>query len=325
MGVVGAIGLFASIIFHEFSHSLVARRYGIPIKSITLFIFGGVAEMTDEPHEPHAEFYMAIAGPLASFFLAAMFMLLAAVAEDAALPVVVHSVLQYLGWVNGMLAVFNMVPAFPLDGGRVLRAVLWHRSGNLQEATKRAASIGSQFGLGFMFLGIFAFVTGSVIGGIWWFLIGVFMRTASASSYKQALMRNVLEGEPVSRFMGTDPICVSPDMSVRQLLENYFYHHHHKLFPVLADGQLLGQVTAINIKGVPAAQWDEVTVAEITEPVSLTNTIGVDEDAMQALSRMNRTQRSRLMVISPDQQLVGILTLKDMLDLFQLKVDLEEK
>lgn len=323
MGIAGAAGLFLSIIFHEFSHALVARRYDIPIEGITLFIFGGVAEMTREPGTPRAEFRMAIAGPIASMILSAGFLATHILSVAYAWPVPAQGVLQYLGWINGILALFNLVPAFPLDGGRVLRAALWHKTRDLRQATKTAARIGSRFGLAFMIGGGFLFITGNIIGGIWWFLIGQFIRSASMVSVQQVIIRKALEGEPVWRFMRPHPISVPPSTTVRQFVEEYVYKHHHKLFPVTEGDQLLGQVGIPQVKTVKRADWDRTRVAEIAIHCTRDNTVMADEDAMEALSRMRKKGQSRLLVIAHDGHLAGILTLKDMLELFALKFDLE--
>lgn len=323
MGIAGAAGLFLSIIFHEFSHALVARRYDIPIEGITLFIFGGVAEMTREPGTPRAEFRMAIAGPIASMMLAAGFLAAHFVSVTYVWPVPAQGVLQYLGWINGILALFNLLPAFPLDGGRVLRAALWQKKRDLGEATRIAARIGARFGLAFMIMGGLFFVSGNIIGGIWWFLIGQFIRSASMTSVQQVMIRKALEGEPVWRFMRPNPISVPPATTIRQFVEDYVYRHHHKLFPVTEGDQLLGQVGIPQIKRIKRADWNRTRVADIAIQCTPDNTIMADADAMEALARMQKKGQSRWLVIARDGRLAGILTLKDMLELFALKLDLE--
>lgn len=323
MGLAGAIGLFLSIIFHEFSHSLVARKYDIPIEGITLFIFGGVAEMTKEPGTPKAEFRMAIAGPIASLILSAGFLAAHGVAVASGWPEPIQGVLEYLGWINGILVLFNLMPAFPLDGGRVLRAALWHKTHDLRQATRRAARIGSHFGLAFMIGGGFLFITGNIIGGIWWFLIGQFIRNASAMSMQQIAVRRALEGEPVWRFMRPNPVSVPPSISVREFVEDFVYQHHHKLFPVAEDDRLLGQVGVEQVKRLDPASWEYTSVADIAVKCTPDNTVMADEDAMEALSQMRKERRSRMLVVARDGSLAGILTLKDMMELFALKFDLE--
>ncbi|MEE8258894.1 MAG: site-2 protease family protein, partial [Sphingomonadales bacterium] len=273
MAGLGALGLFISIILHEFSHSIVARKYDIPISGITLFVFGGVAEMEKEPDYPKAEFMMAIAGPIASMGLAVIFWWLGVFAGASGWPIPVEGVLKYLGLINGILAVFNMVPAFPLDGGRILRSILWHKMGDLRKATQIASKYGARFGLAFMIAGGFFFLTGNLIGGIWWVLIGIFIRNASSMSYRQVVLRKTLEGEVVSRFMKADPVTVPSTLPIRNLIEEYFYRHHHTLFPVTKCGRLFGIVDLNDVKKVKPADWDRVTVEKIARPVTEENSV----------------------------------------------------
>jgi len=320
-GVFGALGLFGSIVFHEMCHSLVARKYGLPIKGITLFIFGGVAEMEDEPQNPKTEFLMAAAGPASSVLLALILHGLSTVTEGT-WPVVVNGVISYLGWINGTLAVFNLLPAFPLDGGRVLRSALWRYKGNLNWATRVASRIGSGFGFGMIFLGILSLLRGNFIGGVWWFVIGMFLRNASQMSYQQLVLRKSLEGVRVARFMKREPITVSPSTSIEELVKNYIYHYHFKTYPVVEGNHLKGVVTIRQVKQVPPEEWPARTVGEIAEECTADNTIGPEADATKALEQMNRMEVSRLLVVDHGK-LVGILTLKDMLTFLSLRADLQ--
>ena len=323
MGTVGAIGLFLSIVFHEMAHSLVARRFGMPIKGITLFLFGGVAEMKGEPPSAKAEFMMALAGPLSSIILAAVFYGLSQIAKNAGWPEPVYGVIRYLAWINAILAAFNLIPAFPLDGGRMLRAALWGWKKNLRWATRVAAGIGSGFGLFLIFMGILQFFGGNFIGGMWWFFIGMFLRNAAQTSYTQLLVRKVLEGEPVERFMKKDPVTVPPSTTVEELVEDFIYRYQFKLFPVVEEGgQLRGCVTMKQVKDIPRQEWQTKTVGEIAVACSPQNSIDAKADALEALALMNRTGSSRLMV-TEGNRLVGVISLKDMMKFFELKVELE--
>jgi Zn-dependent protease len=321
MGVCGALGLFGSIVFHELCHSLVARRYGLLIKGITLFIFGGVAEMEDEPQNPKTEFLMAAAGPASSVLLSLIFHALSMATENA-WPTVVNGVISYLGWINGTLAIFNLLPAFPLDGGRVLRSALWKYKGDLRWATLVASRTGSLFGFGMIFLGILSLLRGNFIGGVWWFVIGMFLRNASQMSYQQLVLRKSLEGVRVARFMKGDPITVSPSTSVEELVNNYIYRHHFKMYPVVERNRLKGVVTINQVKQVAREEWPSRTVGELAEQCTVDNTIGPEADATKALEQMNRLGVSRLLVVD-DGRLVGILTLKDMLTFLSLRVDVQ--
>jgi len=323
MGVAGIVGLFASIVLHELSHSLVARHYGVPMKGITLFIFGGVAEMEREPANPKAKFLMAIAGPIASLFIALACFGSYLLAQAVGWPVEIQGVAGYLAWLNSALAVFNLVPAFPLDGGRVLRSALWRWKENLRWATRITSQIGSGFGLALIFLGLLIFIGGNVIGGMWWILIGLFLRGAAGMSYRQLQIRQALEGEQVSRFMNTDPVTVPAGTAVECLVEDYIYKYHFKMFPVLNEAdKLIGCVTTHQVKALDRNQWPERSVGEITLSCSEKNSVPPDADAIKVLTKMNREGFSRLMVVK-DKQLVGIITLKDLLGFLAAKIELE--
>jgi Zn-dependent protease/CBS domain-containing protein len=323
MGAAGMLGLFLSIILHELSHSLVARRFGMPIKGITLFIFGGVAEMEDEPPSAKAEFWMAIAGPIASVIIAVVCLGVAASGESLGLPLPVIAVLDWVGFINGVVVLFNLVPAFPLDGGRVLRAILWHFMSNIRKATKITASIGSGFGMFLIFMGILSLFSGNVIGGLWSALIGMFLRGAAAMSYQQLIIRRALEGETVRRFMNDSPITVSPDTTVSELVEDFIYKFHFKMFPVVEHGSLHGCVTFRDVKKIERSEWDHKTVRDIAEECSEANTVDIDADAMKVLSQLSRTGASRAMV-TENGTLAGIISLKDLLSFLSMKIELEE-
>lgn len=323
MGVVGALGLFISIVAHEFCHSLVARKFGMPMKGITLFIFGGVAEMGDEPPTAKAEFSMAIVGPLSSIAIAVIFYLIYRWGESVGWNPPVNVVLKYIAYINAILAAFNLLPAFPLDGGRVLRSILWGVKGNLRWATRVSSSIGSAFGIGLIVLGIFQFIGGNVIGGLWMFLIGMFLRSAAQMSYQQLLVRKALEGEKVRRFMNTNPVAVQDSITVEQLVEDYIYKYHYKMFPVMSGDKLAGCITTRQVKEIPREAWGRETIREAASQCSPENTISPDTDAIKALAMMTQTGVSRMLVVD-NGRLVGIVTLKDLLDFFSLKVELEE-
>lgn len=322
MGIFGALGLFASIVVHEFSHSIVARRNGLPMKGITLFVFGGVAEMEAEPPDPRTEFLMAIAGPLASVAIGVVFYVIGAAAATS-LPLEVVTVLNYLAEINWLLAIFNMIPAFPLDGGRVLRALLWQRSGNLVRATRIAAFAGSIFGALLMAGGLLQLFYGNFVGAVWWFLLGMFLRSVSAASYQRVLMQSVLEGEPVRRFMNPNPVTVTPDMSVQDLVENYVYKYHHKMFPVVTDSQqLVGCVSTEQVKQVPRNEWNRHSLREITQACSPQNTVTPDTNAANVLSIMSR-EGDRGLIVVDNNRVVAFVSPQDLLHFLSAKLELE--
>jgi Zn-dependent protease/CBS domain-containing protein len=322
MGIIGAVGLFFSIIAHEFCHSLVARKSGMPMKGITLFIFGGVAEMGEEPPSAKAEFLIAVVGPLSSIAIAGIFYAIYRLGTAIDWSEAINGVVAYLAMINGLLAAFNLVPAFPLDGGRILRSALWGWKGNLRWATRISSTIGGGFGIFLIIIGFVRILSGNFIGGMWLGLIGLFIQGAAKMSYQQLITRRALEGEPLKRFMETNPITVPESITVDQLVEDYIYRYHFKMFPVVNSRRLVGCITTKEIKEIPREDWNRKTVGEIANRCSGENTIEPDADAVRALSAMRRNNASRLMVVEGDR-LVGIIALKDMLEFLNLKVELD--
>jgi Zn-dependent protease/predicted transcriptional regulator len=322
MGIFGALGLFGSIVVHELSHSIVARRNGLAMKGITLFVFGGVAEMEGEPQNPKTEFLMAIAGPLASAAIGFVFYAIG-LAAATAWPVEVLAVVNYLASINWLLAAFNLIPAFPLDGGRVLRAALWQRTGNLVRATRIAAFAGSIFGALLIAGGIFQLFSGYFVGAVWWFLLGMFLRGISTASYQRVLMQSVLEGEPVRRFMNPNPVTVKPDISVQELVDDYIYKYHHKMFPVVTDSQqLVGCVSTEQVKELPRSEWSRHSLQEIAKACSPQNTISPDTDAAKVLSIMSRAGDRGLIVVD-NNRVVAFVSHQDLLHFLSTKLELE--
>ncbi len=321
MGVFGALGLFASIIFHEFWHSYIARRFGLPMKGITLFIFGGVAEMEEEPQRPGVEFWVAIAGPIASVVLGAFFYLVYQWGEG--FPVPVGAVLGYLAFINWLLAAFNMVPAFPLDGGRILRSALWRWKGDLRWATHKASRFGATFGFVLIALGLISLFAGNLIGGFWYIILGLFLRAAAQMAYKQVLLRETFEEVPVRKLMIQDPVTVTPEVTLKELVEEYIYRYHFKMFPVVGrDGRLIGCVSTRTVKSVPKEEWSYRSVQSLIGSCGEGNTISPDKTVNDALASMNRSGNSRMMVVE-NGALIGIIALKDILGALSARLDLE--
>jgi Zn-dependent protease len=323
MGVLGAIGLFASVVLHELAHSVVGRRLGMHIKGITLFAFGGAAELGDEPKTPRTEFLMAIAGPVMSVLLAGAFYLLAGALLFVGAPEPIVAVLGYLVGINLILAAFNMAPAFPLDGGRVLRAALWAWRRDVAWATRVASLIGGGFGLFLVFLGIVSAIYGNLIGGMWLVLIGLFVRAAATASYQRLLARRMLEGVPVRALMRKDPITVSPRLPVAEFVESYLLGRSLKRLPVVDErGRPTGCVGVDEVKGVPPEERAGCSVGDIQAPIAADGTIAPEAAAEQALEQMQRGGQGRLYVIEGGR-LVGVLTLRDLLQYLSLKSELQ--
>lgn len=325
MGIAAAVGIFFSIVFHELSHSLVARFYGMEIRGITLFLFGGVAEMDREPPSPKSELLMAIAGPIASVILAVLFFATASVSGRAGLAVPVVGVAETLAAINVWVAVFNLVPAFPLDGGRVLRAVLWQKKHDLRSATEQATRMGRGFGVALMFLGILRLAGGDVIGGMWWFLVGAFLRMAAMSSYRQMLIDETIRDRPVADFMRRNPVTVSPALPVDRWLSDYVYQQYFKMYPVVDGDELRGCIGIDAIKSLPVADRAHTTVGELMQSCSPDNTVPAGASTARLLREMvKRGTPTRYMVVD-EGRLVGVISLKDLLDLVSLRMEIEPR
>jgi Zn-dependent protease/predicted transcriptional regulator len=322
MGIIGALGLFISIIIHEFSHSLVARKYGLNIKGITLFIFGGVAEMKDEPDNPKTEFLMAIAGPIASLVLSLLFGLLYQTASVNELPVPLIGILGYLSTINLLVAIFNMVPAFPTDGGRILRSIFWWLKDDIRWATLAASRISVVFAIFIVVTGFIHMIEGNVIGGLWWILIGSFLFSAANSSYQSLLIKQSFAGKSVRDFMTTDPVTVPSHITLQAFVDSYLYRYHYKMFPVTDESNISGLITLQALKSVSPEEWKNVKVSQVTQKSSADNTLPATTSIQDAINIINERGISR-MLVSEKNKVVGIITLKDLLEFFTLKIELE--
>jgi Zn-dependent protease/CBS domain-containing protein len=319
IGLATALAFFTCIVLHEFGHAIVAKMLGTRIRGITLFLFGGVAEMEGEPASAGNEFAIAIAGPAVSAVLAVVFTLASAATEIAA----VAMPLRYLAQINLTVMVFNLVPAFPLDGGRVLRSVLWGVTGDVRRATYWAALLGQGFAWVLIGGGGLLILSGMFFQGIWMVLIGFFLNSAARGSYEQVLMRQTLRGERVSRFMTHHPIVVSPEADLRSWVEDYVYRHHRKMFPVVANEHVAGVIRTEALAKFPREEWHRHAVAEAMDTDVRAVSIAPDADALHALEKMQRSRSSRLLVMDGDH-LVGVVSLKDLLNFLNLKLELDD-
>lgn len=307
MAAATVAGVAVSIVLHELGHTLVARLYGVDVKSITLFVFGGVANVENEPRTARAELFMAIMGPIVSLVLAGIFFAAAAWSPQ---PAELHGVLHYLGMLNTALAVFNLAPAFPLDGGRVLRALLWMHSSDPVKATVTAARAGEIFAWIMMGTGVLAGLGGALTGGLWWLVLGYFILTMARAYRAQAEAKVLLAGLHVSDAMTADPITVPADISVDAFVNEHLARHPHDLVPVVDNGVVIGGAGFKQARSLPRDQWASTPVSEIASPLQDIPTASPQADLSGALESMQRKQASRLLVIDRDR-LVGILTLKD--------------
>jgi Zn-dependent protease/CBS domain-containing protein len=322
MGLLAMLGLFFSLLFHELSHSLVARARGMPMGGITLFLFGGVAEMHDEPPNPKIEVEVAGIGPLSSFFLAGIFYLLSGLLAAIGLPEHWTAVAGYLALINVVLAVFNLFPGYPLDGGRLLRALLWHLRGDIVSATRTASRVGIGFGTALIILGFLSLLAGALVGGVWWILIGMFITVAARTSYDQLLARMAFQGTPVSKLMVADPVSVSADTSLKDFVEDYAYRYHYSLFPVTRDNHLVGCVRTRDVTAIPRKNWPHTRVDEIMKRCDSSTTIDSNTDTTQALQMLQKSNTGQL-IVTEKNELAGLVTLRDLLDYLSIRQQLD--
>jgi Zn-dependent protease len=319
-GTVSSLGLFTCVLLHELSHCLVARRLGVSVRQITLFIFGGVSEMEQtNSSTPKAEFLTTIAGPLSSLGLGLLFVSIAYVMKgsvDRLLTEVIH----YLYYVNFLLAGFNLIPGFPLDGGRVLRSYLWHRSGNLPQATKSAARVGEIIAMTLMGMGLISALSLHIVPGIWLMLIGMFLKSSAENEYRSFELRYGLQDMKVREIM-TPPIAVNTSMTISQFVNEYVFHYHHRIFPVLELNRFIGMVDVRSIKGVPANEWPATKIGGYLSDPSTYCVLRPDLDAMDAL-RVMTTRNCENAVVVQNETLMGILTRADLFKLASLKRDI---
>lgn len=317
MGITGAVLLFLSVMLHELGHALAARHFRIATRSITLFLFGGVAQITSEPEDPRQEFWIAIAGPITSFFLAGFFWLITPHGQRVPAAIL----MEYLSLANLILCGFNLLPALPLDGGRILRAVLWRFLG-LEQATRIASGLGRIAANLLIVLGVVTVLGGQLIQGIWMILIGWFLDHGAGASYQQLLLRNALRGVRVRDVMTTEVITIEQSLSVEQAVMDHFLRHKHGGYPVSYGDRVVGIVTLHDIKPHPRDTWSDLRVRDVMTPIARAQTVRTGTSAYEALARMLRANVGRLLVMGDHGELEGLLTRSDLMYLIRIRTEL---
>lgn len=322
LGLSAAVLFFASVLIHELMHSVVAQRYGMQISSISLFVFGGVSRITGEPPTPGVELKMAAAGPFASLVLAVFFYALVVWSRALGLGQAFTALVAWLAIMNGALTVFNLVPGFPLDGGRLLRAIIWRATGNQLRATRVAAGIGQGFGYLLMGVGVLSVLLGGLLSGVWWLFIGWFLVQAAANSYQQTLLQRALAGVSVDRLMSREVTAVPATMNLAELVDDYFLTRSQTAYPVVDDGgNLAGMVTTADVRSIPRQDWVATPVSRVVQPISEDNTVTPETDGWDALLKMATGNRGRLLVTS-NHHLVGMVSQSHILDVLRHRMDL---
>ncbi|OGN96096.1 MAG: hypothetical protein A2Z77_09245 [Chloroflexi bacterium RBG_13_51_36] len=319
-GLITSVLFFGSVLVHELMHSIVSQRQGIPVQSITLFIFGGVSQITSEPKQPGDEFRMAIVGPLSSLviggILLGVYYQLRSV--DTFAVQFITAIAYWLGYINVVLGAFNLIPGFPLDGGRVLRSLIWWRSHNLKSATKIASNIGRAVGFVFIFVGIYLIFTGNWVNGIWLALIGWFLESAAVGSYQQLLMQEMLKGHVASEIMSGDCIVVPPDMTIDHLVNGNILTSGRRCFPVGSGSEIMGLMTLHNVKEVPRDQWSTETVKEAMTPFDKLKWVRPDEELSSILQILTEDNINQVPVVQ-DNKIIGMVTRENLLNFVNVR------
>jgi len=318
VGAVTAVLFFASVLLHELGHSVVALREKVPVRNITLFIFGGVAQIGREPPTAGAEFRMAVAGPLTSLVLAGLSGLLS-LGFAATFPLAAS--FAYLARINLMLAAFNLLPGFPLDGGRVLRAILWRLNGSLRTATRWASAVGRSVAYLFIFVGVGQMFLGGFLDGLWTVFIGWFLNDAARSSYRQVLLKEMLAGVTVGDVMSQQCVTVPGDLQLDRLIADQVLRSGHQYLFVEENGDIEGLITLRDVRAVPRNRWTELTARQVMTPVDALFQAHSDEDVLTLLQQMEQADVNQVPVVD-NGHLLGVVTRGNLLNYLRLRSEL---
>jgi Zn-dependent protease/predicted transcriptional regulator len=320
MAIATALLFFVSLLLHELAHSLVATSNNLPVKEITLFALGGVSQIEKNPLSAKVEFWMAFVGPLTSMVIGLICMGLARLTGDAS-SIPWMAMLLWLGYINLSLAAFNLLPGYPLDGGRVLRALIWWKTGDADRSTKAAARVGQIVALGFIALGIYRFFGGAGIGGLWIAFIGWFLLQAARESYVRVGLTHALEGVRVADIMTKDCPTVDGWLNVQNFVEQQLLRTGRRCFMVMDKGEITGLVTPHEIKEIDRAKWPFLTMHDIMRPLEDLRAIAPDAPLTSALESMSRYDLNQLPVIS-NGHLDGVLSRAEILSYLQTHAEL---
>ncbi len=319
VGLATSLLFFVSVLLHELAHSVYARSKGIPVRNITLFIFGGVSQITEEPKTADTEFAMAFAGPLTSFVLAALFGILSLVTQTVNEPIAALS--RYLAVINASLGAFNLIPGFPLDGGRVFRSILWGLGQNLERATRWASLLGQGIAYLLIIIGIWQFFSGNTLNGLWLAFIGWFLDNAAQSSYQQVATQRLLSGHTVREIMNQDCTALAPSLTLEALVNDHILATGRRCFPVVEGDALQGLLTIHNVKEVPREQWATTTVRAAMIPADKLKTVPPDQGLWPALQEMTAEGVNQLPVME-NRRLVGVLARDNVLSFIRTRAEL---
>jgi Zn-dependent protease/CBS domain-containing protein len=310
LGIVATVLLFASVLVHELAHALVSQARGIRVQDVTLFLFGGATRARVEGRGPGDEFLIAAVGPLTSGLLAALFGIVAGLGRNV-LSVPLAGTLGYLAWTNLLLAGFNLVPGFPLDGGRLLRAGIWKATGSLPRATRVASLSGQGVGWLLVAAGVGWLLAGDLAGGIWFAFIGWFLVQAARASYQELQLRELLRGVEAEEVMAADLVRIPPELSLQAAVDDYFMRYDHGGFPVEEQGRTVGLLTLRGVRRVPREQWPSRRVREHMVPLNEQVVVAPDARMDAVLAKLEDGDAGRVLVVQ-DGEVVGIITPTDL-------------
>ena len=318
-GLVTALLFFGSVLAHELAHSLISQRYGVPVTDITLFIFGGAAHISEEPKTARGELVMALAGPATSLLLSGLFGVLWLLTRSTG--GYLYAIASWLAGINLSLALFNLIPGFPLDGGRVFRAIVWAISGNLRQATRIATALGRLVAFGFILAGVGQIFAGNLANGLWIAFIGWFLENASANTYRRQALHDMLAGHKVSEIMTGECAHIPADLTVDALVNDLLLPTGRRCFPVEEGGRVRGLVTVHRIQQVPRAQWPHTRVDQIMIPRDQLKTVRPDDELNDVLDRMAGEDVNQLVVVAGDD-LLGLVARDRLLNYIQTRSEL---
>jgi len=317
VGVISAAMLFFSVLLHEVAHSLESKKNNISVKGITLYFLGGVSEIEEEPKTANAELRIAAVGPLTSIILSAIFYLTYSLSTRE--PLWLTAVLQYSSYINLILAIFNLIPAFPMDGGRILRAIIWDRNKNLLSSTRTATQISKMFGYFFAGIGILDMLFLSGVDGLWLIIIGFYISNSAEQSLNETRVSHALAGVTVEEIMTKEVHTVESDLTLQQLSDYAFTKYKHHGFPVISGGELVGIVTDEDLRKRQPERWDELRVKDIMVPKEKLLTISSKDMAVDAFVKMSKNGIGRLPVVEQGK-LIGIISRSDLTKIVQTKL-----
>ena len=317
VGSLAALLIFGSVLFHEFAHSFMALARGMKVESITLFIFGGAAVLKSEPRRPSDEFFIAVVGPASSLLLALIFLVLSITLP---LDVPARVLLTQLAFINGGLALFNLLPGFPLDGGRVFRAIVWGVTGSMRRGTTIATIVGQVFAIGLIAFGLIFFIRGVYLTGVWLIFIGWFLNGAAAANRRQFSRDEALRNIPVSSLMRANPPIVRPDETMDRVVLTMLLRDGVRSVPVVQDGHVIGVITIGDARNVPQSAWPETTVGQAIASSSLIS-VGPDESILHAFDLFDEHSARQMLVMRGDE-LLGVLNHEDLVRFLELSREL---